>query len=114
MAQLFVQVLKRSEDGFEIILFLQIKKMGYLLPEEFKDLNNRNLLAIKRFVQNTTATKLNTNGFRTIALIRNEYMKRAMFVYQSKLITFYLHSFIELKVIKTNIVMKMPCSYYLN
>lgn len=76
--QLFVQVVKRSEDDFIINSISTDKKMWYLIPEEFKELKHHTLLSSKKIINNSIAAIKNVNGYRTIAIkidekIRNEY-----------------------------------------
>jgi len=76
--QLFVQVVKRSEDEFIVNRISTDKRVWYLLPEELQELKHHPFLTSKKIIMNATAVIKNIGGFRTIALridedIRKEY-----------------------------------------
>jgi len=77
--QLYVQVVKRSEDEFIIKRISTDKKIWYLLPEEFQDLTHHKILTSKKIIRNATTVIKNINGFRNITLKIDEHIRREYF-----------------------------------
>ncbi|KAK9503400.1 hypothetical protein O3M35_009959 [Rhynocoris fuscipes] len=75
---LFVHIIKRGEGEYELAGLSEDKELWYILPPEFKNLNDHKVLIAKPTIKNVVLAIKHINGYRKVGVkidqnLREEY-----------------------------------------